>query len=131
MAKIVREYNYDVAVIGGGTAGTACAIVCGENGLRTVVAEKGSSLGGSQVSGLVCPFMSHHIKGMGDEPFPPILKRLVNKLREKFPDCSANGGIRPGEGAAGGPPAVQWCKPLDYHSPVYYLLYRAAPVRGF
>ena len=38
MAKIVREYNYDVAVIGGGTAGTACAIVCGENGLRTVVA---------------------------------------------------------------------------------------------
>ena len=26
MAKIVREYNYDVAVIGGGTAGTACAI---------------------------------------------------------------------------------------------------------
>lgn len=94
MAKIVREYNYDVAVIGGGTAGTACAVVCGENGLKTVVAEKGSCLGGSQVAGLVCPFMSHHIKGMGDEPFPPILKRLVNKLREKFPDCSANGGIR-------------------------------------
>lgn len=94
MAKIVREYNYDVAVIGGGTAGTACAIVCGESGLKTIVAEKGSCLGGSQVSGLVCPFMSHHIEGEKDGPFPPILRRVVNKLREKYPDCAPNGGIR-------------------------------------
>ena len=93
MADSACRYNYDVAVIGGGTAGTACAVVCGENGLKTVVVEKGTCLGGSQSSGLVCPFMSHHIVGAGDEPFPPILKRLVGRLREKFPNCSTNGGI--------------------------------------
>src|ERR1043166_4335874 len=30
----------DVAIVGGGPAGAACAIVCAENGLRTVLVER-------------------------------------------------------------------------------------------
>ncbi len=93
MAKITAVYEYDIAVIGGGTAGVACAVVSGENGLKTVVVEKSGTLGGSQVLGLVCPAMSHHIKDENEEPFPPFMKRYVAKLKERFPNCVNNGGL--------------------------------------
>ena len=39
--------QYDVAVVGGGSAGTAAAIAAARCGARTILLEKGSCLGGA------------------------------------------------------------------------------------
>ena len=41
------DEQYDVAVVGGGSAGTAAAIAAARCGARTVLLEKGSCLGGA------------------------------------------------------------------------------------
>src|SRR4029079_4492519 len=43
---IVRLMEYDVAVIGGGSAGDAAARTCAAGGLKTVVLEGGAEVGG-------------------------------------------------------------------------------------
>lgn len=50
--------NYDVIVVGGGTAGCACAYTLGKLGLKTLVIEKNSYLGGTMTSALVTPAMN-------------------------------------------------------------------------
>lgn len=49
--------KYDVIVVGGGTAGSACAYIAGKLGLKTLIIEKNSYLGGSITSSLVIPAM--------------------------------------------------------------------------
>ncbi len=49
--------DYDVVVIGGGTAGCAAAYISGKLGLKTLLLEKGIHLGGTITSGLVIPVM--------------------------------------------------------------------------
>ena len=49
--------KYDVAVIGGGFAGTAAAIAAARGGAKVLIVEKGNSLGGAAVNCLVNPFM--------------------------------------------------------------------------
>jgi len=49
--------NYDVVIIGGGTAGCSCAYNCGKMGLKTIIIEKNGCLGGTMTSGLVVPVM--------------------------------------------------------------------------
>ena len=39
--------KYDVIIVGGGTAGCACAYIAGKLGLKTLLIEKNSFLGGS------------------------------------------------------------------------------------
>jgi len=56
--------NYDVIVIGGGTAGCAAAYTAGKLGLKTLLLEEKIHLGGAITSGLVVPVMnagSHQI----------------------------------------------------------------------
>ena len=48
---------YDVAIIGGGVSGCACAWNCARLGLNTVLIEKRSFLGGAISGGLVLPMM--------------------------------------------------------------------------
>ncbi len=48
---------YDVVVIGGGTAGCACAYIAGKKGLKTLLLEEKIHLGGAMTSGLVVPVM--------------------------------------------------------------------------
>lgn len=55
--------EYDVVVIGGGTAGTVAAISAGREGLKTLVVEQFGCLGGSQTMALVTPMMHNHIEG--------------------------------------------------------------------
>ncbi|MBE6645661.1 MAG: FAD-dependent oxidoreductase [Ruminococcaceae bacterium] len=49
--------KYDVAVVGGGFAGTAAAIAAARGGANVLIIEKGNSLGGAAVNCLVNPFM--------------------------------------------------------------------------
>ncbi len=49
--------NYDVIVVGGGTAGCAAAYTCAKLGLQTLLIEKNIHLGGTITSGLVVPVM--------------------------------------------------------------------------
>ncbi len=50
--------KYDVVIIGGGTAGCACAWNCGKLGLSALLLEKSEVLGGTMTSGLVVPVMN-------------------------------------------------------------------------
>ncbi len=47
----------DVCVVGGGCAGTAAAVTAARNGLKVVLIEQGTVLGGLQTQGLVYPAM--------------------------------------------------------------------------
>lgn len=49
--------NYDLVVIGGGTAGCAAAYIAGKLGLKVLLLEKTGCLGGTMTSGLVIPAM--------------------------------------------------------------------------
>lgn len=52
---------YDVAVVGGGSAGSACAIRCAQLGLSVVVIDRYAMLGGSATNATVCPMMPTHV----------------------------------------------------------------------
>lgn len=49
--------KYDVIIVGGGTAGCAAAYTSAVSGLKTLLIEKNSFLGGSMTGGLVTPAM--------------------------------------------------------------------------
>src|SRR5574344_99239 len=48
---------YDIAIVGGGTAGCAAAYIAGKLGLKSIIIEKNIHLGGTITSGLVIPIM--------------------------------------------------------------------------
>jgi len=52
MAQKVKLLNYDVAVIGGGTAGMAAAVAASKNGAKTILVEAGPMLGGELHTGM-------------------------------------------------------------------------------
>lgn len=56
--------RYDVAVIGGGTAGAAAAIRAAQLGCSTLVVEKATALGGTAVNALVMPMMNSNVEHM-------------------------------------------------------------------
>ena len=49
--------KYDIVIIGGGTSGVSCAWNAAKRGLKTLIIEKNSYLGGSITSALVIPAM--------------------------------------------------------------------------
>ena len=49
--------KFDVVIVGGGTAGVSCAWNAGRLGLKTLIIERNSFLGGSITSSLVVPAM--------------------------------------------------------------------------
>lgn len=53
----ICEKEYDVVVIGGGTAGSIAAIASAMEGADTLIIEKNSYLGGSAAGGQVTPMM--------------------------------------------------------------------------
>ena len=80
----------DVAVVGGGTAGTIAAIQAARAGAKTVLIERGSQLGGTTtVGGVAFPGLFHAwgtqiISGIGWE----LVKRTVTMDGGKLPDFS-------------------------------------------
>ena len=53
----MNKNKYDIIIAGGGTAGCACAYTAGKLGLKVLLIEKNSFLGGSITSSLVIPAM--------------------------------------------------------------------------
>lgn len=68
--------NYDVIVVGGGTAGCACAYTLGKLGLKTLIIEKNSFLGGTMTSALVTPAMNT-VSGDNTDFYKDLTKRLA------------------------------------------------------
>jgi len=77
--------KYDVAVIGGGFAGTAAAIAAARGGAKVLIIEKGNSLGGAAVNGLVNPFMPYKTEINGEKVSlsAGIFSEIHKKLEER------------------------------------------------
>lgn len=70
--------QYDVVVVGGGTAGCAAAYMSGKLGLKTLLIEKNIHLGGTITSGLVIPVMMSGNNQINTE----FRAELINELRK-------------------------------------------------
>ncbi len=61
--KIEVNKNYDVIVVGGGTSGVIAAISAAKEGMKVLILEELSSLGGTQTNALVTPIMGARVNG--------------------------------------------------------------------
>ena len=68
--------KYDVIIVGGGTAGCACAYTAAKKGLKTLLVEKNSFLGGSITSALVIPAMKTSSNAINTTFFDTLYKEL-------------------------------------------------------
>ena len=68
--------KYDVTIVGGGTAGCACAYIAGKLGLKVLLVEKNSFLGGSITSSLVIPAMKTSDNTINTEFFDTLYSEL-------------------------------------------------------
>lgn len=68
--------KYDVTIVGGGTAGCACAYTAAKLGLKTLLIEKNSFLGGSITSALVVPAMKTSDNAINTEFFTALYNNL-------------------------------------------------------
>lgn len=71
--------EYDVIVLGGGTAGAFAGIAAARRGSRTLVIEQFGALGGSATVGLVLPLMAKHMPNYRGHC--PLSAELVERLR--------------------------------------------------
>lgn len=77
--------SYDLVVAGGGAAGTAAAITAGRLGLRVLLIEPLSFLGGTGVGSQVTPWMSNHIAlGPLNEGLNAELQRDLEAVGEAY-----------------------------------------------
>lgn len=92
--NITRTLFCDVAVIGGGTGGCAAAIEAARKGARTMLFEKGVSLGGLATNGYV-PTTAGNVEGICKEFVQRLeaIGQLENK--SKFPDDYHNPVFEP------------------------------------
>ena len=67
----LTETRYEVAVVGGGSAGVGAAVAAAQNGARTLLIERDSFPGGDLISGLpilgCCNSLGEWIVGGGDQ----------------------------------------------------------------
>lgn len=68
--------QYDVIIVGGGTAGCAAAYNAGKLGLKTLLIEKNIHLGGTITSALVIPAMKSSINQINTDFFNILIKEL-------------------------------------------------------
>ncbi|MBQ2733459.1 MAG: FAD-dependent oxidoreductase [Clostridia bacterium] len=77
--------KYDVAVIGGGFAGTAAALAAAREGASVIIVEKSNCLGGAATNCLVNPFMPYSAEINGEKVAlsAGIFKEIHQKLEER------------------------------------------------
>ena len=68
--------KYDVIIVGGGTAGVSCAWNTGKQGLKTLIIEQNSFLGGSITSSLVIPAMKTSDNAINTDFYNEFYKNL-------------------------------------------------------
>ncbi|MBP3820617.1 FAD-dependent oxidoreductase [bacterium] len=68
--------KYDVVIFGGGTAGCACAWNCGKLGLKTLLIEKESYLGGTITGSLVIPVMKSGENQINTDFYNELVKKM-------------------------------------------------------
>ena len=83
--------KYDIVIVGGGTAGVSCAWNAGRLGLKTLIIERNSFLGGSITSSLVVPAMKTSNNAINTD----FQNALYKKLK------SLNGAITYSDGNSG------------------------------
>ena len=67
--------QYDVIVVGGGTAGALAAIAAARQGVKTLVAERFGHLGGTAVYGI--PFLGL-LSGSGEKVYSGLVTELLD-----------------------------------------------------
>ena len=72
-------YSYDVVIVGGGTAGCACAWNCGKLGLKTLLIEKENYLGGTMTGALVVPVMKSGNNQINTDFYNELIKKMKAK----------------------------------------------------
>ena len=72
----IMRMNYDVIVVGGGTAGVSCAWNLGKKGIKTLLVERNSFLGGSITSSLVIPAMKTSDNAINNDFYDELYKTL-------------------------------------------------------
>lgn len=82
---------YDVVVCGGGTAGVACAYIAGKLGLKTLVIEKNSHLGGTITSALVVPAMKSCKNNINCEFYNDFVQKMA-EYNAQITYCDGNDG---------------------------------------
>ncbi len=87
--------NYDVVVVGGGTAGVIAAVQAGREGVKTLLVEKSEILGGSIVNaGVTVPGLFHAwkkqiISGIGWE----LICKCMDEEKRPYPDFSKQNNL--------------------------------------
>lgn len=69
--------DYDVVIIGGGTAGCSCAYNCAKLGLKTLLLEKEAYLGGTMTGGLVVPIMKSGENQINTDFYNLLIKKMA------------------------------------------------------
>ena len=72
----MNKNKYDIIIAGGGTAGCACAYIAGKLGLKVLLIEKNSFLGGSITSSLVIPAMKTSENAINTDFFNTLYHKL-------------------------------------------------------
>lgn len=70
------QSQYDVIIVGGGTAGCSAAYNAGKLGLKTLLVEKNIHLGGSITSALVIPAMNSSVNQINTDFFNALIDEL-------------------------------------------------------
>lgn len=87
--EIKKNFECDVLVVGGGTAGFAAAIAAAREGARVILTEENGYLGGTATAGLVAPFMTCYDTLGENQIIKGIFSEFVNELAE------LGGAVRP------------------------------------
>lgn len=83
--------KYDVIVVGGGTSGVASAYMAAKLGLKTLIVERNTHLGGTMTSALVTPAMKTNDLGINTEFFNDFISYL-KKYGAQFTYSDGNKG---------------------------------------
>ena len=83
--------KYDIIVVGGGTAGCSCAYPAAKLGLKVLIIEKNTFLGGSITSALVIPAMKTSDNAINTEFFDTLYEKL-NSIGGAITYCDGNKG---------------------------------------
>ena len=74
--------KYDVTIFGGGPAGISCAYTSAKLGLKTLLIEKGNSLGGQITGALVVPMMQSDTEDINTDFYKKLIEYAKKSARK-------------------------------------------------